>query len=321
MKIVYMGTPDFAVPPLERILIEGHEVALVVTQPDKPRDRGKKVQPTPVKALAMEKNLPFVQPEVLKGNAELLRQISVIKPDVIVVVAYGKLLPGELLSIPQYGCVNIHGSLLPQYRGAAPIQRAILSGDEKTGVTLMYLSLEMDEGDIIAARSTQIGKKTAGDLHEELSQMGADLLAVTLPAIEAGAAPRIKQDGSLASYAPPLSKKDGLVDFSRSPVEIERQIRAMSPWPGAYTYYKGEPMKLLAAYDPKEGDRSPDFKSKGRSTLEQPGMILSVDSKGMKVRAGNGNLMVSRIKMPGKREVDISEYIKGNKIEISTVLG
>lgn len=321
MRIVYMGTPDFAVSPLERLLKDGHDVALVVTQPDKPRNRGKKIQPTPVKALAIQRDLPLVQPEVLRGNGELLRQISEIKPDVIVVVAYGKLLPSELLSIPQYGCVNIHGSLLPFYRGAAPIQRAILSGDEKTGVTLMYLSLGMDEGDIIAARSTPIENKTAGVLHEELSYMGADLLAVTLPDIEAGSAPRIKQDSSMASYAPPLSKKDGLVNFFCSPAEIERQIRAMSPWPGAYTYYKGEPMKLLATYDSGDEDQNSEDRSIEKTSSQQPGTILSINSKGMKVQAGDGILWISKIQMPGKREMDISEYIKGNQIEINAILG
>ena len=218
-------------------------------------------------------------------------------------------MPAELLEIPKYGCINIHGSLLPKYRGAAPIQRAVLSGDEETGVTLMYMSQGMDEGDMIAARSTPIDRKTAGELHDELAAMGAAILVETLPAIEAGTVKRQKQDDSLATYAPMIFKKDGLVDFSRSAVEIERQIRAMNPWPGANTYYKSEQIKLLSA-------EICDFPGEG-----VPGRITRADSEGIFIETAKGILQVTRIQMPGKRAMEVSEYLKGNKIEIGTVLG
>jgi len=309
MNIVYMGTPEFAVPALQSIYNAGHNIVLAVTQPDKPRDRGKKLQPTPVKFTAENLGIPVMQPEKLKGNIEFLKAVSHLKPDLIVVVAYGRILPAELLEIPKYGCINIHGSLLPKYRGAAPIQRAVLSGDEETGVTLMYMSQGMDEGDMIAARSTPIDRKTAGELHDELAAMGAAILVETLPAIEAGTVKRQKQDDSLATYAPMIFKKDGLVDFSRSAVEIERQIRAMNPWPGANTYYKSEQIKLLSA-------EICDFPGEG-----VPGRITRADSEGIFIETAKGILQVTRIQMPGKRAMEVSEYLKGNKIEIGTVLG
>lgn len=309
MRIVYMGTPDFAVAPLKRILEEGHEVVLVVTQPDKPKDRGKKIQPTPVKELAIQYKIPVAQPDTLKENDLFQKQLMQLVPDLIVVVAYGKLLPAEFLSIPQYGCINIHGSLLPRHRGAAPIQKAILDGDRETGITLMYLSLEMDAGDMIANRTTLIGDKTAGDLHKELSIMGADLLVETLPDILRGKAPRVAQNATLATYAPPLKKEDGHLDFSKPAYEVKRQIQAMNPWPGAYTLYKGGTMKFLSAK-----------KVISKQDSNQPGLIVSCDRDGLGIKTRDGVIIIDRIKMPGKREMEVSEYIKGNEIEIGVRL-
>ncbi|MDD4583418.1 MAG: methionyl-tRNA formyltransferase [Eubacteriales bacterium] len=311
MRIIYMGTPDFAVPALQHLYEKGYQISLVVTQPDKPRDRGKKIQPTPVKVLAEDLGISVMQPNQIKENDDFLDHIAALNPDLIVVVAYGKMLPNRLLSIPRFGCVNIHGSLLPKYRGAAPIQHAILAGDERTGVTLMYMSEGMDKGDIIATDSTPIGDKTAGELHEELAVMGADLLVGTVPFIEAGTAMRIKQDDTLASYAPMIKKQDGLVDFNRTPEEIRRQIRAMNPWPGAYTYYKGKPLKLFEAKDGSE--------SNPEGLL--PGTIIFSKTEGIGVQTGKGILLVTRIQMPGKRIMDVSEFLKGNQIEIYQVLG
>ncbi len=309
MKIIYMGTPDFAVPPLKRIKEDGHEISLVVTQPDRPRDRGKKVLPTPVKMQAEEYGLPVLQPEKISGNPDFLQHIESLDPDIIIVTAYGKLLPESLLTIPKLGCVNIHASLLPKYRGAAPIQHAILSGDQKTGVTLMYMSEAMDEGDIIAKKDTIIGDKTAGQLFEELAVLGADLLGETLPSIREGTAGRTKQDHSFATYAPKITKQDSFVDFCLDARVIERQIRAMDPRPGAYTLIGGTPMKLFRA-EPSD-----------HPVNHTPGLIKDVGSRGMLVAAGRGDLLITRIQIPGKPPVEVAEYIKGNKIEIGTVLG
>lgn len=309
MKIVYMGTPDFAVPPLQKLCENGYRVELVVTQPDKARDRGKKVQHPPVKEKALEFGIEVLQPEKIKGNVEFLGRIKAIDPDMIVVAAYGRLLPPELLQIPKLGCINIHASLLPKYRGAAPIHRSVINGEEKTGVTLMYMEEGLDTGDMIAARSIEIGRKTTAELHDELSAMGADLLVKTLPFIEMGINGRTKQDDSFATYAPMIGKEDELVDFSKTPEEIERLIRGLNSWPGAYTTYKGERMKLWGAEAIDEKTAKPD------------GTITGVTKSGIKVAAGGRILLLKRIQLQGKKAMDVSEYLIGNKIETGEVLG
>jgi len=311
MKIVYMGTPEFAVPALRRLAEAGVDIPLVVTQPDKPKDRGKKLQPTPVKELAESLGIPVVQPEFLKGNTELFEMLASHEPDLIVVAAYGRILPEEILTLPKNGCVNLHGSLLPKYRGAAPIQRAVLEGAEETGVTLMYMSRGMDEGDMIASVKTPVDGKTSGQLFAELAEAGAALLIEHLDELLTGQAGREPQDPSQATYAAMISKKDGLVDFSEGSNAIERKIRAMDPWPGAYTYYKGESMKLLAALaEPK------DIVTEGK-----PGQILSAGNHGIKIATGKGTLTVTKLQMAGKKAMDVSAYLKGNQIEIGTILG
>lgn len=309
MKIVYMGTPEFAVPPLVKLYENGYHVGLVVTQPDKARDRGKKVQFPPVKEKAVEYGLEVIQPEKIRGNEEFIGKIREIDPDLIVVAAYGKLLPAELIHIPRLGCINIHASLLPKFRGAAPIHRSIMEGEETTGVTLMYMEEGLDTGDMISARSTRIGKKTTAELHDELSEMGADLLVKTLPYIEQGINGRTKQDDSLATYAPMIFKEDCLVDFSKPPIVIERLIQGLNSWPGAYTTYHGEQMKLWEAEALDE-------------TVNKPGgTIIGASNQGIKVAAGGRALLLKRIQMPGKKAMDVSEYLKGNRIEIGDVLG
>jgi len=309
MKIVYMGTPEFAVPPLVKLTESGYPVALVVTQPDKGRDRGQKVKFTPVKEKAVELGIEVIQPERIRGNEEFIERIRQINPDLIVVAAYGKLLPMELLGIPRLGCINIHASLLPKYRGAAPIHRSIIDGEEITGVTLMYMEEGLDTGDIIASRSTQIGKKTTAELHDELSAMGAELLVEMLPDIIKGTNSRIKQDESKATYAPMIGKQDELVDFSRSPEEIERLVRGLNSWPVAHTIYKGAPMKLW------------EVEALDETTDVPAGTIIEVSSRGIKVAAGGRALLLKKIQMPGKKSMAVSEYIKGNKIDVGEVLG
>lgn len=309
MKIIYMGTPEFAVPPLQRLCETGYQVELVVTQPDKARDRGKKVQSPPVKEYALEQGLTVLQPERIKGNEEFIAQIKKIDPDLIVVAAYGKLLPPELLQIPRLGCINIHASLLPKYRGSAPIHRCIIEGEATTGITLMYMEEGLDTGDMIAVKSTEIGKKTTAQLHDELSQMGAELLITNLPSIEKGINSRTKQDDSQATYAPMIFKQDCLVDFSKTPEEVERLIRGLNSWPGAYTIYQGEPMKLWQAEALDETAKEPD------------GTVIGVSDEGIKVAAGGRGLLLQRIQMPGKKAMYVSEYLRGNKIAIGEKLG
>ena len=309
MNIVYMGTPDFAVPPLVRLTESGYRVGLVVTQPDKARDRGRKVQFPPVKEKAVELGIEVIQPERIKGNEGVMARIREINPDLIVVAAYGKLLPPELLQIPRLGCVNIHASLLPKFRGAAPIHRSIIVGEKITGVTLMYMDEGLDTGDMIASRSTQIGKKTTAELHDELSAMGADLLIETLPDIEKGTAGRTRQEDSKATYAPMIQKHDELVDFNMPPEETERLIRGLNSWPGAYTIWRGQPMKLWQAEVLSETADGPD------------GTITGVSNQGIKVAAGGRTLLLKKIQIPGKKSMDVSEFIKGNKVTAGEILG
>lgn len=306
MKIVYMGTPDFAVPPLEALHEAGHEVEYVVTQPDSVRDRGKKIKFSPVKEKAIELGIPVLQPERVKGNKEFIKTISDAEPDVIAVAAYGQLLPKEILDIPKQGCINVHGSLLPRFRGAAPIQRAIIEGDEETGVTIMYMEEGLDTGDMLAKAATPVDKKTGQQLHDELALMGAELLVKTLPELEHIKGER--QDDALHTYAPMISKKEGHVDFSNSPQQIERLVRAFDPWPGTYCFYGEKMMKLhkVEALDEK--------------TDKLNGTVLRASAEGVDIAAGNGVLRVTQIQMPGKKRVEIKEYLKGNIIEIGTVL-
>ena len=308
MRIVFMGTPDFAVPALSEIASHGHEIKYVVTQQDKARDRGNKIQFTPVKEMALTLGIEVLQPETIKGNAEFINKIRDSAPDMIVVVAYGKILPKEILDIPKFGCINIHASLLPRWRGAAPIQRAIIEGDEKTGVTIMHMAEGLDTGDMILSESTPIGRKTAEELHKELANMGAKLIISAIEQIEAGTAKRIKQDETLATYANMIFKSDGHLDFTKTPEQIENLIRGVNSWPGAYATYNGEVMKIWEAV-PLE-----------KESTEQTGTIIDVSDVGIEVAAGSKTLLITEIQMPNKKRMKIKEYLRGNKIENFVVL-
>ncbi|MEE1038240.1 MAG: methionyl-tRNA formyltransferase [Eubacterium sp.] len=309
MKIVYMGTPDFAVPALEALVKDGHEVGYVVSQPDAAKDRGKKLKPTAVKAKALEYDLTVLQPEKIKGNEEFLETLRTYAPDLIVVAAYGRILPKEILDLPKYGCVNIHGSILPRWRGAAPIQWSVIAGDKETGVTLMYMAEGLDTGDMIAKAYTSTEGKTSGDLHDELSVLGAELLISKLKDFEAGTIEAEKQNEEESCYEPMLSKKDGIIDFNKGAEEIECAIRGLSPWPGAYTTYNGDTFKIWEAKVLDE--------NKGVA----PGTIYDVSKEGIKIATGKGTLMATVIQVPGKRRMNVEDYIKGNTIEINSTLG
>jgi methionyl-tRNA formyltransferase len=309
MKIVYMGTPDFAVPALDKLAQSKYKPILVVSQPDAKRDRGEQVKPTPVKVKALEWGIPVEQPERIRGNADFIEMLRKLQPDLIIVAAYGKILPLELLQIPTKGCVNIHASLLPKYRGAAPVQRAILKGDAQTGVTLMQMAEGMDTGDILATTATPIAEKTTGMLLEELAEMGAQLLMEHLPKIFENQMIPIPQNNQEATYAPMIFKKDGLIDFSKPAIEIQRQIRAMDPWPGAFTVFAGQTIKIWQAEVTEEISKEPQ------------GTITGISPRGITVSTGQGLLHITELQMPGKKKMPVSAYIRGNHIEINSVLG
>lgn len=306
MRIIYMGTPDFAVPSLQAIYDAGHEVLCVVTQPDAVRDRGKKVKFSAVKERALQLGLEVLQPERVKGDEEFINTLRGMEPDLIAVAAYGQILPKEVLDIPKYGCINVHGSLLPRFRGAAPIQRSIIAGDEETGITIMYMAEGLDTGDMLTKVSTPIGNKTGQQLHDELAEMGAKLLVDTIP--QMGMIKGQPQDDELSTYAPMLTKKEGHVDFSWKPDAIERLIRAFDPWPGTYAYEGDRMIKLWKAEVP------------GKQTEKENGTIIDVSPEGIDIAAGGEVLRITEIQVPGKKRVAVKEYLKGNSIEIGTVL-
>ena len=310
MKIVYMGTPDFAVPPLKALCAAGHDVVLAVTKPDRAKDRGKKLQSCPVKLAALELGIKVETPERLKGNEEFLKALSDAAPDIIVVAAYGKILPKAVLELPRLGCVNIHASLLPAYRGSAPIHRAVIDGCDKTGVTIMCMEEGLDTGDMLAQAETVIGEKTTAQLHEELAELGAKLIVETLPRIADGSAVRTPQDDSLSSYAPMVFKEEGIIDFSKSARQICCLVRGFNSWPTASTLLDGQVMKVHMA---KEGRTAPTGKA--------PGTVISCGKRGIEVSCGDGSVLLTNIQMPGKKAMDAAAYLLGNKIEIGTVLG
>ncbi len=309
MKIIYMGTPEFAVPALEALSKTENEIVFVVSQPDSLKGRGKKLAFPPVKEKALELGLRVIQPEKVRGNVDFINEISGAEPDLIVVAAYGRILPKEILDIPKMGCVNIHGSLLPKYRGAAPIQRAIMNDEKITGNTLMYMAEGMDTGDMIAADRIEIGSMNYGELSDKMACMGAELLIQHLDSILSGTARREKQDESLATTAPMIYKDEALIDFSKGARETSCIIRGLNPNPGAYTYFNDVKMKLIEA-EPSDG-----------STNENDGRVLEVSKAGITVACGKEKIVIKKLQMPGKRVMSVQDFLAGNKIETSDVLG
>ena len=292
-----MGTPEFACPSLEGLHKAGHEICAVFTQPDKPKNRGMRLFPPPVKVLAETWGIPVYQPNSLREGtaAEIIRDIG---PALIVVVAYGKILPREILTMAPSGCVNVHASLLPKYRGAAPIQWAILNGERVTGVTIMQMDEGLDTGDIIATRETEIlPQETAGALFDRLKILGADALVETIPVIESGKADKTPQDHAEASQAPPLTRAMSPVDWTRPAEEIVNQIRGLNPWPMATATIGGRDFKLYEAHV-----------GTGRGV---PGEILSAGKEGLEVAAGLGSVVIRQLQAPGKRCMSASDYLRG----------
>ena len=299
-----MGTPDFAACSLQKLIDEGFDIAGVFCQPDRPRDRGHKLVPCAVKQTAQAAGLAVYQPEKLRDGTALalLRGLA---PDLIAVVAYGKLIPDDILALPKYGCVNVHGSLLPRYRGSAPIQRAVLSGDGSTGVTTMYLSSGMDEGDMIYSEKTPIGEtETSGELFDRLAPMGAALLVKTLRAIEAGTAPRTPQDHAAATYAPPLSREESPIDWTKSARLVLKHIYGMQPWPCATAELGGTSFKVFAA------------EAAGK-TEKTPGTLLTAGKAGIQVACGHGeSVRITELQAAGGRRMAAGAYLLGHPMEV-----
>lgn len=305
MRIVFMGTPDFAAASLKKLIDEKYDIAAVFTQPDKPRDRGMKLSYSPVKELALENNIPVYQPTKLRdGTATEL--IKSLRPDILVVVAYGRILPDDMLEVPKYGAINVHASLLPKYRGAAPIQWAVLNGDKITGVTTMYLASEMDTGDIIYTSETEIGEfETSGELFDRLMVMGAELLDRTLRDIEAGTAPRTQQDHSKASYVKMLDKSLSPIEWAKTPREIIKQIYGLQPWPVATAELYGKVFKIYSAEYTQN------------KTVKAPGSVVSAGKKGIEIAClGGETLLITELQAAGKKRMKASDYLLGHPIKV-----
>lgn len=306
MRIVFMGTPDFAVPSLQALIDAGHDVCAVYTQPDKPQGRKQILTAPPVKTLALEHDIPVFQPNTLKNEDEQAR-LRELAPEVIIVVAYGKLLPKAVLDIPPHGCINVHGSLLPRWRGAAPIQWAVIAGDEMAGVTTMQMAEGLDTGDMLLTYETKVGEKeTAGELFDRLAQSGAELLTQTLVKLDE-IEPR-PQDDAQSCYAHMLDKQMAVIDWSKSAHEIDCLIRGLNPWPIALTMLSGERLKVFAAE-----------KANGRG---EPGTVLEADpKKGLTVACGEGALGLTEIQLVGGKRMKATDFLRGHVIEVGTKLG
>jgi len=308
MKIVFMGTPEFAVPSLER-LTEEFEVAAVFTQPDKPKGRGKKLAMSEVKEAALRHGIPVYQPVNLKKDEELIKLLKDMAPDFIVVVAYGQILSKEVLDIPKYGCINLHASLLPKYRGAAPINWAVIRGEKVSGNTTMLMDVGLDTGDMLLKSEVPITElMTAGELHDILMEDGAALLVQTLKGVAEGKIKRQKQENWDGFYASMLNKDMAVIDWKKPNHAVHNLIRGLNPWPVAYTHYKENVMKI---YSSVALDSKP---------ASEPGTIEDVSKDGIRVSCGEGELLIKKVQFPGGKPLDVSEYIKGHRIDKNEVL-
>lgn len=303
MRIVFLGTPDFAAGSLNKLIENNYEIAGVFCQPDKAKGRGLDVSYSPVKTLALEHNIPVYQPAKMR-DGEALAIMQELKPDIMVVVAYGKILPDDILEVPPLGAINVHGSLLPQYRGAAPIQWSVINGDKKTGVTTMYLATEMDSGDTIYSEETEIGEfETSGELYDRLTLIGADLLIKTLKDIEAGTAPRTPQDHSKATYVTMLDKTMCPIDFNNTPRAVVKKIYGLQPWPVATAEIGGETLRVFgAAYSENKTEKA-------------PGEVVSTGKNGIEIACADGTAVyITEVQAPGKKRMSSTDYLRGHKL-------
>ena len=325
LNILFMGTPDFAKESLEAVYNAGHNIIGVVTNVDKPKGRGMKMMASPVKEFATEKNIPVYQPEKVKKNTEFIEQVKTLNPDVICVVAYGKILPKEILDIPRLGCINVHGSLLPKYRGAAPIQWAVLNGDKTTGITTMYMGEGMDTGDMILKQEVEIGdNETTGELWDRLSKIGGDLLVKTLELVEKGTAPREKQ-GDDFSLAPMLNKEMSKINWdNKTAVEIKNLVRGLNPIMGAYSFLEGKKIKFWkveSLTDEELFTQFPDLREfKAKFYELSPGTILFSDPKvGLYIKTIEGNIKVIEIQGENAKRMNVEDFLRGNQLYACSV--
>lgn len=316
MKAIFMGTPEIAAVILKSVLKSKHEILAVVTQPDKPKGRSQgKLAFPPVKEVALEHNIKVFQPQKVKEEA-FLEEVKKLNPDIILVAAYGKLLPKVLLDMPRFGCINVHASLLPKYRGASPIQWAVLNGEEKSGVTIMYMTEALDAGDIILTEEVELSKEeTAGSLHDKLAQIGGPLLLSAMEAIETGKAERIPQNEEEATHVTMLDKAMGNLNFSKSAIELERFVRGLNPWPTAYTKLHGKMLKIWKAEVASELTLSKEQRQ------QEFGTIVTVEKDMFGILTGEGILIVKELQLEGKKRMTVEEFLRGFSLEVGTLLG
>lgn len=307
MRIIFMGTPEFACPTLGTLIERGEQVIAVVTQPDRPKGRGQQTLPPPVKLLAEQHGIPVFQPVKVR-HPDAIEEIRSLEPDLIVVVAFGQILPKALLEIPKYGCINVHASLLPRYRGAAPLNWCIINGESETGVTTMMMDVGLDTGDMLLKKSTPIDPdEDTRSLHDRMSQVGAELLAETLDQLVAGGLVPEKQDDALTCYAPMLKKEDGQIDWSKDAASIKNLVRGMTPWPGAFSYLDE---KLLKVYRVELASGSGN-----------PGEVLTAGRDGIEVACGEGSIIIHELQLEGKKRLPAAEFLAGCKLEPGAALG
>jgi len=300
IRTLFMGTPDFALATLQGLLDAGVNLVAVYTQPDRPKGRGNRLSPPPVKDLAQKHGIPVHQPQKLRAP-EVVEELKSLAPDLIVVVAYGQILPKSVLEIPKYGCINVHASLLPRYRGAAPINKAVVDGESETGVTTMLMDVGLDTGDMLVKRATPIDPlETAGRLHDRLALLGREAMEETLRRICEGTLAAQKQDDALSNYAPMMKKEDGRIDWSRSALEIHNQVRGLDPWPGTFCLLEAEVLKL-ADTRPVEASGA-------------PGEILRADAEGVLIACGSGALLAGELQLPGKKRLKASDFLRGRAL-------
>ena len=312
MKLIFMGTPDFAVGALEAIVAAGHEVAAVVTQPDKPKGRGKEMQMTPVKACALKHGIPVLQPKKVREPEEI-EKLAQFGEDIFVVAAFGQILPEEILRLPRFGCVNIHASLLPKYRGAAPIQWVILNGEKETGITIMQMDRGLDTGDMLLKRVVPIEEKETGEsLHDKLCQAGAELIVEALPKIERGELVPEKQKEEEASYVGTLKKSLGRIDWTGDACSIDRLVRGLNSWPSAYTYYHKKNLKIWESEPVKDHSCEEKWEA---------GCVERVGKDAFYVRTGDGLLKVTQVQLEGKRRMPVKDFLLGYPLEEGLALG
>ena len=308
LRTVFMGTPAFALQTLQGLIDAGCNLVGVYTQPDRPKGRGKQMAAPPVKELARQHGIPVYQPQKLR-QPEVVAELEALAPDLIVVVAYGQILPKSVLDIPTHGCINVHASLLPKYRGAAPINKANIDGATETGITTMDMDVGLDTGDMLVKMTLPIGaEETAGELHDRLAVLGRETMEETLRQLCAGTLQREVQDDTRSTYAPMMKKEDGRIDWSRSALDVHNLVRGLDPWPGAYTILDGELLKLARTTPEDNGDAP-------------PGTVIAADRDGVRIACGNGSLLVRELQLAGRKRLGAADFLRGCPLQPGTGLG